>query len=397
MATKVLDIDLERIPEDVEGLGQYSRAMILIRLGGQPLGTVLLPICGERINGNEILEAVIGNFGWGLWNRCLENPAGNGPTEAIQGGLPTATVAVCTRDRPLDLRRCLDGLMRMPDDNQEILVIDNCPSTEATKKLVRQYGCIRYVREEIPGLNRARNRAFQEARNEIVAFIDDDAVPDPGWLRGLLRNFDNPSVLCATGLIMPLELETGAQEFFERHCSFIRGFERRVFNGTVHDPLRAGRTGAGANMAFRKMVLEVVGRFDEALDAGTVTQSGGDTEMFYRILARGYSIVYDPRALNWHRHRRTWPELRKTLYGYASGSYAYFTRCLLIEGELGVFRAAWRWFYPSQFQDLYRALLRRRNRKPFTIVIFELLGCLTGPFNFILSVRGLRKRLKNID
>ena len=74
-------------------------------------------------------------------------------------------------------------------------------------------------------------------------------------------------------------------------------------------------------MAFRRTGFERFGLFDEALDAGTPARSGGDTEMFSRVLAAGLRIVYEPAALCWHRHRRTWPELCDTLYGY--GAYWY--------------------------------------------------------------------------
>ena len=102
---------------------------------------------------------------------------------------PSATIAICTRNRTDDLRRCLDALIKLPNDGQEILVIDNAPSNDDTLKLVEDYSKVRYVREPRPGLNIARNRALKEASNEIVAFTDDDAVPDQLWLRGLLKNY----------------------------------------------------------------------------------------------------------------------------------------------------------------------------------------------------------------
>src|SRR5262249_38131295 len=162
------------------------------------------------------------------------------------------------------------------------------------------------------------------------------AAPDPGWLRALLRNFHDPRVLCVTGLTMPLELETEAQEWFERYTPFGRGFKRTVFDLTNHNPVVAWRLGTGSNMAMRRSVLKHLGPFDELLDAGPPARSGGDNEMFLRIMTGGYRIVYDPAALSWHRHRRTWKELRKAIYGYGVGVYAAWTRSLLVEGELGV-------------------------------------------------------------
>ncbi|MGH7767118.1 MAG: glycosyltransferase [Candidatus Binatia bacterium] len=392
MATAVLDLELNRLPSEISGLENYVHALILIRLNGRPVGKVSLPVAGGRIGGAELHTAMIDACGLFLWELWLHERLGWEEGRAEDSAPPAATVAICTRDRAEDLGRCLDALMRLPDDGQELLVVDNCPSTEATRELVEKYKRVRYVREDRPGLNIARNRALREARHPIVAFTDDDAVPDRGWLRALLRNFDHPLVLCVTGLTMPLELETPAQEWFERHNPFGKGFKRTVFKGTQTDPLLVGRVGAGVNMALRKTAPELVGFFDEALDAGTPTHSGGDHEMFSRILMAGYNIIYDPAALSWHRHRRTWEELRRAVYGYGVGVYALMTRHLLVEGELGVVRLLSGWFLKNQLPRLLRSLLRRPDSTPRDLLLAELRGCVAGPRAYFIS----RKRLRNL-
>lgn len=392
MPTAVLDLDLGQLPPTIAVPRRYTHALILIRLRGQPVGQVLLPVDRERIDGTELRGALTEAAGWPLWEHWLHdylqwNEAHNTPCT-----LPTATVAICTRDRPEDLRRCLEALVRLPDDGQDVLVVDNCPSTDATRRLVQSYQGVRYVHENRPGLDIARNRALREAHHEIVAFIDDDAVPDPGWLRALRRNFCDPLVLCVTGLTMPLELETEAQEWFERYSTFNRGFKRIVFERGNINPLAPGRVGAGANMALRRDVIERVGPFDESLDAGTPTRSGGDTDMFLQILSAGYRIVYDPAALNWHRHRRTWKELRQAIHGYGVGVYALWTRHLLFERELTVPKLAWGWFWSTQLPALARSLLKRANSVPLDLLLAELRGCVAGPWAYLASRRRLRAR-----
>jgi GT2 family glycosyltransferase len=387
--TAILDLDLQQLPPAINLPEHYDRALILIRLRGQPVGRTTMPVIRGRIDGAGLRDTLMQAAGWTLWERWLHDYLGWEPVPETDPRQPTATVAVCTRDRPQDLRRCLEAISRLPDDGQEVLVVDNCPSSDETRRLVEAFQGVRYVLEERPGLDVARNRALREARHQVVAFIDDDAVPDPGWLRGLLRNFDDPLVLCVTGMTMPLELETEAQEWFERHSPFCRGLKRAVFDQKKVNPMAAGRVGAGANMALRRSVMELVGPFDEALDAGTLTCSGGDTEMFSRILARGYRIVYDPAALNWHRHRRTWEELRHTLYGYGAGVYALWTRKLLFERELTVLKLAWGWFHRHQFKMLVRSLLRRPHSTPIGLLLAELRGCAAGPWAYLFSRRRL--------
>jgi hypothetical protein len=143
-------------------------------------------------------------------------------------------------------------------------------------------------------------------------------------------------------------------------------------------------------MSVRRSIVDRVGGFDDALDAGTPTHSGGDIEMFMRILAGGYRIVYEPEALNWHRHRRTREELRKTIYGYGVGVYSALSRALLVSGEIGVFGVAWSWFRSVQAKRLIKALFRRPGAPPRDLILAELKGCLVGPWAYRKSMRRLR-------
>jgi hypothetical protein len=195
-----------------------------------------------------------------------------------------------------------------------------------------------------------------------------------------------------TGLTMPLELETDAQEWHERFSKFGRGYKRRVFDSAWHNPMAFGQIGAGVNMAVRKCVLEYVGPFDEALDAGTITCSGGDSEMFSRILSAGYRIVYEPHALSWHRHRRTWRELRRMIYGYGVGVYAAWTRSFLVQHETAMFRLAMSWLFRTQLPRMFNSVFRWPCAVTFDLSLAELRGCVAGPLIYLRSRQRLRRR-----
>jgi glycosyltransferase involved in cell wall biosynthesis len=386
MTTAVLDLDFNQLPPVITGLEGYSYALILIRLARRPVGQVRLPVIDGEISGLELRHALIETADAAFWKHWMYHQLGWEQANPTGAASPTATVAVCTRDRPDDVRRCLETLMRLPDDGQEILVVDNCPSTDATKRIVQEFSRVRYVVEPRPGLNNARNRALVEARHDVIAFADDDASPDPGWLRALLRNYDHPLTLCVNGLTMPLELETEAQALFERYISFMRGFEYKVFDEAFRNPLSVGRCGVGANMSVRRSLLTTVGPFDEALDVGTPTRSGGDNEMFARILAAGYRIVYDPAALSWHRHRTSMAGLQRQLQGYGIGNFATWTRHLFIDGELGALKEA-RLAIGRRLEELSASLRREPNRIPLNIITAILLGYALGPWAYALSRR----------
>lgn len=385
MATAVLEIDLESQPTDINGLDAYSSALVLVRLSGEPVGQIRLPVHGGLIEHQHLSQALIDHSGAAIYTRWAGQFLGWREERTDKSVSPTATVAVCTRDRPDDLHRCLESLMRLSHEDNEYLVVDSFSATDETRRVVEAFPQVRYLRENRPGLDIARNRALREARSEVVAFLDDDAVADRNWLAELLRDFNDPWVLCVTGLTMPLELETEAQEWFETYSPFNRGFRRRVFHRSNHDPAAAGRVGAGANMALRRNVLNLVGEFDELLDAGTPTRSGGDTEMFARILNRDYRIVYEPAALAWHCHRRSWKELREVIYGYGVGVYAYWTRQLVVEGNWRVVKHAIGWLSDQQVPNLLRSLLHRSGSVPLDLLLAELRGCAAGPRAYVSS------------
>ena len=384
--TKVLTIDIECIGDIADdSLKGYTRAFILIRVHGRPVGQVFCAIRDGRLTASDLKEAILPIAQWSLIENRVHDFLGWQDEFVRHPSTDQATVAVCTRDRPEDLCRCLTALRSMPDDGQEILVIDNCPRTDQSERVVSHFPGVRYVIERTPGVSAARNRALREATHGIVAFSDDDAAPSRGWLRALLRAFKEPSVMCVTGLTLPLELETSAQNWFERHTPFGRGYKRFVTEVTDGNPLNVARVGTSANMALRKSVMDYVGLFDEALGPGTRCKTGEDFDMFSRILTSGYGIIYDPDAVSWHRHRREWDELRRTVYGYGLGVYAYMTKQAICHREFGVASIAYGWARHIQLPALLRSLRGDPSGKPLDILLAELCGCLIGPWAYLLS------------
>jgi GT2 family glycosyltransferase len=388
MPTAILDLEATRLPSRVSLPAGRLEALVLFRWHGRPVAIAPFRTRDGIIPGEDLRQAILDQAGWTIEQLRVREWLGLDP-DPDAGPAPTIAVAVCTRDRPQDLARCLEAIGRMPDDGQEVLVVDSCSRGPETRELVGRHPGIRYLRAPRPGLDIARNLALASARADVVAFCDDDAAPDPGWLRALARGFADPRTLCVTGLTLPIELETPAQEWFERTGGFARGCHERVFDGVTMNPFLAARVGAGVNMALRRSAVDLVGGFDEALDAGMPTQSGGDHDMFIRILAAGYRIVYRPTALSWHRHRREWPELRRAVRGYGTGVYAMLTRHLL-QGEVGAPLLALGWLR-WQLAGLWKAAVRRPGSPPPGILLEELRGCLAGPAAYFAARRQLTR------
>ena len=384
MAIAVLDHDFETLPSRLDGLQRYHHALVLLRIAGRPVGQALVPL--QRGGCDDLPARVLENADSSFWEAWLRDRLELPSTALVPDPQLTATVAVCTRNRTQDLERCIASLLAMPDDGQEILIVDNAPSTESTKILVEHFPRLGYVREERAGLDVARNRALRTARGEVVAFTDDDAAPDRLWLRSLLRNFADPLVMAATGSTMPLELETEAQITFQRYGGFLRGFKRWVFDPNDHDPMLGWHAGAGVNMALRRSVVDLIGPFDEALDAGTPTHAGGDSDMFRRILTAGYRIAYDPEALNWHRHRRSRAELKRQIYGYEVAASAQLCKTLIVDRDIASLGRYLRWLQ-EQLRGLARAVLRRPQAMSLPMATARFRGGLVGAFAYLSARR----------
>lgn len=329
MPLRVVQVDLARGVEPVWTGGRYDAVRALVRHGSVPLGWVHVPADGRaEIGAGAMREAIARDLGPRLAAAVYGDP--DTPAPPPSETLPPITVVVCTRDRAELLEGCLAALAALDYPEYEVLVVDNAGRTADTALLAERRG-VRYVREERPGLDWARNRGIAAARHEVVAFTDDDARPDPLWLRAIGAAFVDPAVMAVTGPLAPVELETAAQIHVELVSNgMAHGFARRQVQRaelTDEQLLRASAFGVGANMAFRRAVFADVRPFDPALGAGTASGGGGDVELLHRLVARGHTLVYEPAALVWHLHRRDFGSLRRLTFDNGRSFACYLYTC----------------------------------------------------------------------
>ncbi len=405
--TRVTDVELagalaglERLA-DIEHLDGYRELRGLVRLHGTPLGFVRVPVVSGRCSSASLGRAILEQHAEGIVRRLVglsltTRPPRGGwdpplllelrPPAAAPG--PSMTVAVCTRGRAGELARCLGALRRSSAPGLDLLVVDNAPETDAVRALVEaRFPEARYTCEPRPGLDWARNRAVLEASGEILAFTDDDAVPDPGWARAVARAFaDQADVMAVTGPVVPEELETEAQQIFEDYGGFGRGFERRWCRadggqrGRAVGHHRPAQFGTGANMAFRREVFSHIGPFDPRLDVGTATGGGGDLEMFFRLMQEGHTLAYEPEAIVRHRHRRDPASLERQIAAWGTGFFGYLARSwTAYPGERPAFAATsarWlgRWVVRRAIPSLVSPA-----RRPWRLAVAELGGAARGP------------------
>lgn len=390
-AAKVVPVRLDEPLQPIRVDPRYAEIFVIVISRGRVVGRVRLPALSE-IPIDVLRAAIAAELGQTLCRdavRELVDETTPPPVGAIGAEVsrsrPSVSVVVCTRDRPDQLAACLESLLALATAPDEIVVVDNCPTSDATRELCVRRG-VRYVREDVPGTGRARNRGVAEAAGEIVAFTDDDCVVDAAWLDDVGRHFTDPLVMVATGAIEPLELETSAQYLYELHGSFTRVAERRLYDGISVDPVRAPyKAGATANALVRRRAFELVGPFPEHISGGRPTMAGEDSVFFYEVLAAGYRIVADPALLVWHRHRRDYDSLRRNLFGYSVGLFAHATRALVARREqtaLQLFAWLWLRYLPRR---LRQALLADEDRVPLGLTLAEIHGALVAPWRLLVS------------
>ncbi|MGV8073663.1 MAG: glycosyltransferase [Syntrophobacteraceae bacterium] len=200
---------------------------------------------------------------------------------------PSISVVVCTYNGKRTIRDCLAGLRKLEYPNFEVVIV-NDGSTDGTDAVIREYG-FRVITTENRGLSSARNTGMRAAKGEIVAYIDDDARPDPHWLTYLAATF-----------LKTNHVGVGGPNLAPPDDGPIADCVTNSPGGPVHVLLtdEVAEHIPGCNMAFRKSALEAIDGFDHQFRI-----AGDDVDLCWRLQKAGGTLGFNPAAMVWH-HRR---------------------------------------------------------------------------------------------
>jgi glycosyltransferase involved in cell wall biosynthesis len=381
MPIKVLELELTKKIEPIQFTDGNNEYRILIRINKQLIGWLnFSKDHAPDITIDEIESSLKKQFGPTLVRKALIKNLNVKQNDYLQP--EGISVIVCTRNRTANLKQCIQSLMSLSYSKYEIIIVDNAPSNGDTQQLASNFP-VRYIREDRPGLNWARNRGILEANHNIIAFTDDDALVDRYWLYAIADAFRNKDVMGISGYVAPAELETKAQIIFEFGLGGMgHGFERRFIKKeklSEKQLLWASGFGIGANMAFRRQIFEKIGTFDTALDVGTPSNGAGDIEFFHRLVHRGHLFVYEPSMLIWHYHRREYADLCKQVYNNGRSFGCYLINCFnkrTVNRSTIIKFFIKDWLFNWNFKNLI-------NKKiPRNLIAIELKGMLTSPFAY---------------
>ena len=222
---------------------------------------------------------------------------------------PNVSIIVCTYNRASSLRLTLDALSAQitPPELAWELVIVNNNSTDATSDVVEAFvdGApipVRSIFVAEQGVSHARNAGVAHCHGAIVGFTDDDVQPAPDWVAGIAAVIEERRADILGGRILPAWHEPPPPVL--EHSPFFHGAVAIMTHPTPEDVVNAydSPTVWGANMAFRREVLDQVGAFDTRQGGvGRKLYRGEETDLVQRAITAGYRAVYDPRVVVWHR------------------------------------------------------------------------------------------------
>ena len=228
-----------------------------------------------------------------------------GNNEMDLSGEPFISVVIATCNRSSSLSKCLKGILANQYRHYEIIIIDQSHNNKTMELINEEFSInekIGYFRSEIIGLSHARNLGINNAKGEIIVFIDDDAEPVQGWLGAYARVFTDvkPTPAMAGGRIEPL-WETRRPNWYPAEREFLLG----VYDiGGGIRPFPGEDLPIGANFAVLRWAVERLGGFDERLGFDMKRKhsmmAGEDSLMAIRMKEVGYAIYYQPEAKVYH-------------------------------------------------------------------------------------------------
>jgi len=324
----------------------------------------------------------------------LDKYLGQIPLSALPARNEHISIVICTRNRAQFLEQCIKAIMNNTDTNFELVVVDNAPDDDSTKQVVSRFPIAKYVCEPRKGLDIARNTGAMNAAYSIIAYTDDDVIVDKEWISKIKKCFSDPLVMSVTGQVIPVELKTRTQYIFEKYWGFNKGykpviFDHKYFMDHVDYGVPVWNIGAGANMAFRREIFDLVGWFDERLDVGAAGCSG-DSEFWYRILAEGWNCYYCPQLYVYHNHRDTEQALENQVFHYMRGQVASLFVQYENYGHKGNLKRI-RTILPRYYMERYIRRYRKGYTEDFSTINTEIKGYLSG-ISFYRSVKNNKRK-----
>jgi GT2 family glycosyltransferase len=213
---------------------------------------------------------------------------------------PYISVVICSFNGQRTIRQTIGEVVKLAYPNFEVIVV-NDGSTDETPNIAGSFPEIRLITVVNGGLSAARNVGMRAARGEIIAYIDDDAYPDPHWLHYL-----------ADAFLRTPHVAIGGPNIPPRGDGSIAECVANAPGGPIHVLLtdEVAEHIPGCNFAVRKAALEEIGGFDPTFRA-----AGDDVDACWRLQEIA-TVGFAPAAVVWHHRRNSIRAYWKQQKGY---------------------------------------------------------------------------------
>jgi glycosyltransferase involved in cell wall biosynthesis len=234
------------------------------------------------------------------------------------------TLIICTRNRAASLSQTLKSVSAATQSHRgsiDLLIVDN-GSGDDTRDVIDAWAPTASLPVEViwqprRGLAAARNAGIAAAKGKLLAFIDDDCAPGPGYVDDIIRHYSADTAPVIRG--GRVELGNPEDLPFTIKLSTIT---RRMSSDT-----HPGLLILGCNMVIPRIVTESIGWFDEQFGAGARFQASEETDYIYRAYCAGIAVEYVPDMVVQHFHgRRTLDDIAKLSVGYFVGNGALYAK-----------------------------------------------------------------------
>ncbi|UEG50682.1 glycosyltransferase [Ferruginibacter lapsinanis] len=219
---------------------------------------------------------------------------------ASKDPMPMISVIICTYNGGATIKDTLEGVLSLDYPNYEVIVV-NDGSTDDVPTIAAQFP-VKLITTPNKGLSNARNTGMYAAKGEILAYIDDDASPDPQWLTYLAYAYATSDHGCI-----------GGPNISPEGSGFLATCVANAPGGPVHVLLNdeIAEHVPGCNMTFRRDALMQIHGFDPVYRT-----AGDDVDVCWRIQESGRTVGFHPAALVWHKRRNSLKAFWRQQKGY---------------------------------------------------------------------------------
>jgi GT2 family glycosyltransferase len=283
-----------------------------------------------------------------------------------------SAIVICTRNRAGQLRRTLEALETQGGEETPIVVVDQSDDEDPwLAERERADARLTVIRDEERGLSRARNVGWRRAEADWLVYLDDDCIPEPGWLDALEEEIrERPDADYVSCEIAGLDTPDGDYKAVS------------VFSVPAHRRLEGRWTqpsslGYGACYAVRRAVVERLGGWDERLGAGVPDfPASDDMDFNFRLMRAGGVAYLTPRGRVLHDQWRDPADLPAHYRGYMAAACGYAMKHL----KRGDVRGGI-WLWSNAMRDLTRSFAsaaKHRSRLRLSIALAKLRGFASG-------------------